>query len=436
MGLSVYGYLAVAWSVPLTAFVLMLAMMSVINKRVNWLLLRSVLGVVLGKPKTDQSTQTDARENSGKASENSTRIAADNSDPDAPDQYLYINFDEEHKEDSRRLTYIQRFLSDVLVAAILAIFVEIIFNSLILSSESVRNDAECPDFTAECFGRIGGEFIGPFDCKKNKNASFNISTPNLWCVGWVAQDVKVKDVLDTLGTCGGLLGIIASIVPVTYYLSYYTKCACPMTVTWILPCSPVGLLAFVVWYTWPLGPSATTVVVLSVVITMVFIGWSWAVRRSCDLPPLLGLESCQCGCFINRCCGWYRGYCCCECCRSCCPECIRPILTGKSKSYPWCCVRCNCCTICDDSCYECCYRRNSCCKKACPQCGDKCTTCCNGCLNCCCQREAEKFKDSHPELFPLPVNTVILMQPIPFPSKSPFSASGSPRKTGPFRKVT
>ena len=239
--------------------------------------------------------------------------------------------------------------------------------------------------------RSEAKVVGPFNCTKSGSTNLPFTSKTWWCVGWVYKEKNVRDVLDTLGICGGLLGLISSVVPLVYYLSYYKKCACPLSVTWIVPCIPPSILGLVVWHTHPVGPSVLSIVTLSVFITMVFLGWSWAAWRSCHHESCLELcfqiLTCFGKCYKILICGIR-----CSELRGC--ECCSLILTEKSKSYPWC-----CCTresaLNVHGCYKGC-RRN-------PWCWNK-------WLDFCCENEVEKSGPNNQESVPSAVHTAIQFQ--------------------------
>lgn len=372
MGFNRPYYEGLVYGVPLSFFVLIFIFLTVVNKRLNWLIIRGVLGIGF-------------EDGDGTKSEEQTK---EGTNKDVLGSYLYIDFTGEKKEDSARLTCMQRFLSDMLASAILAIFIAIIFNSLILATESVQANGQCPKFDAECFGgdRINGRVS--FNCTPNISISANLSSSSKtwWCVGWIYNEMNVKDVLDTLGTCGGLLGLVSSIVPFVYYFSYYKNCACSLSVTWIVPCIPFAALALVIWHTWPVGPSVLAFITLVVLIVMVYIGWSWAARRSCG-PQY----------YTKKCCGPI------DCSSFHCDNWCYRILTTKYKSYPWCCYN-KCCekeTL-SQRCYKCC--RSHCCY--------------NDCLDCCCGNEAENYKGNNGKSMQSPVHTAIQVEPMPSKKQS------------------
>ncbi|CAF3998180.1 unnamed protein product, partial [Rotaria sp. Silwood1] len=52
----------------------------------------------------------------------------------------------------------------MLASGILAVFVGILFNALILQYDMYQNGDACPDYNAYCFARNGAYDVGPFNC--------------------------------------------------------------------------------------------------------------------------------------------------------------------------------------------------------------------------------------------------------------------------------
>jgi hypothetical protein len=364
-------YEALVFGEPFLFFVLAFAVLTIINKRANWLFLRNILGI--GFPEGGGS---EAEEKGDK-----------NKSSDGFNTYLFTDFEEKQRDESTRLSNIQRFLSDALASTILAIFFTIICNALIISAETVQADGKCPFSNAECFEGNRSHSSSTFNCTKDGLTNLPSTSKTWWCVGWIYKDKGIKDVLDTLGICGGLLGLISSIVPLVYYISYYKNCVCSLSVTWIIPCIPPAVLGYVAWDTHPAGPSVLTLILLSVLITMVCVGWSWAARRSCDPKTCSELR-----CPINNCFG--------QCsltligCKECCEQYDCSMLNGKSKSYPWC-----CCTSRATQNISCCYtvcRENSFCYNKCKK-----------CLDFCCQNEYDKYNKKEKQSIPSPAYTAV-----------------------------
>jgi hypothetical protein len=118
----------------------------------------------------------------------------------------------------------------------------IIFQKLILSSSRITNTRECPNFTANCFVFQNQNDItphGPYTCKPGQIVNLSIQR-SMWCYNWVYNNKEISDILEALGICGGLLGIISSIVPFLYHLFSYEKCRFPCSIAYGLIC--IGIL--------------------------------------------------------------------------------------------------------------------------------------------------------------------------------------------------
>lgn len=254
-------YLSLAYGIPFGAFCLIFLLVTMIHKRVSWFVLHTVLGIDWSD-KSDQNNDhstdnkniitkiTNASKDKTTQEDQQTGGSNNSTGKRMIKTYLYIDFDGDYEEDISPLRCIERFLSDILASAVLAIFVAIIFDSLILSSGRIMVGAKCPAYAADCFGKNRSADVGPFSCDDNKYANFSVTSKTLWCVGWVYQNKNMNDVLDTLGTCGGLLGIISSIVPFVYYLSYYKRCfwlSCCCCI--LLPSIPLAALGYIIYLT-------------------------------------------------------------------------------------------------------------------------------------------------------------------------------------------
>jgi hypothetical protein len=73
-----------------------------------------------------------------------------------------------------------------------------------------------------------------------RNASY------LWCFGWVFDQLTAREVIDSIGVCGNLLGIISCVVPWTYHLSYYEDKPWKVFVWIWIPFLPLGTLITIV----------------------------------------------------------------------------------------------------------------------------------------------------------------------------------------------
>ncbi|CAF3770163.1 unnamed protein product [Rotaria sp. Silwood1] len=289
------NFIAISYAVPFSAFFIIFLFITMINRHSNWYILHSILGIDWKKDDKEKDETRLKSEHSGhcvhcgksftatvKTEANKTSEDLNNfNDENKVSVYLYIDFDEGEKKNDFLLPCYIRLFSDLLASAILAIFVSIIFSSVILENTTLDKGDKCPDYNASCFATIGTTHYGPYNCSKDNYANFSIDVDRFWCVGWVYKDKSAKDVLDTLGTCGGLLAIVASIVPLTYYLSYnrrkWWKISCLCI---ILPILPIAALGVALWLEWPRGISQLASTVFGVAIPMVVIGWCWGLHRS------------------------------------------------------------------------------------------------------------------------------------------------------------
>ena len=257
------NFLALAFGVPFGGFAVIFFLISVANRRVNWFLLKNVVGI-------------DWEDNSKKKDEDKKK----DKKKEIVKSYLSIQVDDGDVDGVPPLFCIVRFCSDLLASIILAIFLSIIFDTLIMSNQTLKWGDPCPAWDAYCFVNVPNAGNNRFNCSKGLPTNFSSYSPTIWCVGWVYPSVGVNDVLNTLGICGGLLGIVASIVPFTYYLSRYRNRFYLSVLCGIVPLIPIGMLGFIIWYTQPQAPSQIAIIVMALVILMVSIGWVWACWRS------------------------------------------------------------------------------------------------------------------------------------------------------------
>ncbi|CAM2716009.1 unnamed protein product [Rotaria socialis] len=344
------NYTALSYGVPFGSFAVLFILISIINKRSNWFILGLILGIdkatddppkpphcvycgstLTSSAKEDQSknsSDVDSKHlgycvtckkvfsapvksnpnigilpESGNCTQCKSKfnliVREEKVEPDKQplEKYLYIDF-ENGDDVVPQLKCFIRVLSDLLTAAILAVFVSIIFSELILSNQTVKNGRKCPTFDADCFTTQGNYDVLPYSCIDGNYVNISNYNDYVWCVAWVYQDKTAQDVLDTLGTCGGLLGIISCIVPLVYYLSYNKKhnwltCFCI-----VIPLSGFSGLAWMLWYTWDDRPSQLAVTAFAVAVSMMTIGWLWAVWRACFLKG--ADDGCSCYAFLDR----------------------------------------------------------------------------------------------------------------------------------------
>ena len=309
-------YVAYGYGIPMGTFGLAFVILSIIHRRANWFILNTILGIDWeGKNKDDDKKSEEKQ---------------------AFNKYLNVDISKDEGANVPPLWCIVRFVSDIIASAVIGIFASILLESLIIARVSIKVGEPCPDFDAECFGVKQYKSFGPFNCTIGGYTNFSVPSSTVQCIAWVYQRQSIHDVLEAIGTCGGLIGIIASIVPLVYYFSYYKKNLKLNLVCIILPLGPFVAGGVVFWYSQPEGPSNLTVITFAVVIAMSVIGWSWAFYRS-----YFSSESKNKCCTQFLQCKWPS-----KCCSLKCCSCIRKFLCRKYKYYPWCCFYYCCCRNC------------------------------------------------------------------------------------------
>jgi len=188
-------------------------------------------------------------------------------------------------------------------------------------------------------------------------------------------------VLDTLGTCGGLLGLVSCIIPLVYHLSRYRKSWCLSCICFIIPAGTMAGFGVLIWLYWERGQSAVSAIAIILVIALIITGWVWGFSSSLKRKVCFGYNCYRCSCcsccsccpccsfVFKKCNKWTKNrgasmekkcqeyYCCCGCCYCCrhcwyqfCTSCNR-ILCGIYECYPWDCL----CDICKSLlCSSCC----------------------------------------------------------------------------------
>jgi hypothetical protein len=223
-----------------------------------------IFSIILGIQYKSSSEPKGKTNNSNSAGQNKEYL----------EKYLYVDNDEEKGLKFRRSL---RLISYFLTTAILTVFLTVLFEGCVLSTKGIIVGTDCPDFDAHCFDTTDVfHTSGPFVCTPGEKADFNISVHYVWCVGLVIDRQEVNNVLEKIGTCGGLLGIISCVVPLVYYISYYESCPWKGWLWIWVPLSPFIALIIIGLYMRPAKPSMLTVISLSLVFCMALGGWIWA----------------------------------------------------------------------------------------------------------------------------------------------------------------
>lgn len=333
------NYASIAYGVPFGIFAFLFMIMTIVNKRANAFIIDNVLGV---KQKSNESSTTDIPSQKTPDSVSDKNLSAWSLEKHV-ETFLYI--EQPDTEQTQALPCILRFFCDFFSAAILTVLLEIIFEKCILANTSLDVGDQCPDWSADCFGQQNGtgtHAVGPFQCTKGQNATFPVTT-RLACFGWVYDDMTTDTVLNAIGVSGGLLGLIAGIVPLVYNVSYFRKQRWWISmICCLLPLSTIAAFCLVIWKTYPEAVTVLTIITFSLLITMTCGGWLWAVYQSwskwrnyegkCLHYILTCCKTCCCCCSPQR----YKKCCsplgrCFSCCFRCCSK--------PYKNYPCCCVR-------------------------------------------------------------------------------------------------
>jgi hypothetical protein len=275
---------------PVGFFLAIAIMLKIMGKNARFSIVSTILGI-----QCKSSSELKDETNNSKS---------DRQTEEDLEKYLYVdNTEKKYMKFSRRMRLISYFLT----TAILTVFLTILFEGCVLSTKGIIVGTNCPDFDAHCFDTTDVfHTSGPFVCTPGEKANFNISVRYVWCVGWVIDRQEVNNVLEKIGTCGGLLGIISCVVPLVYYISYYESCPWKGWFWIWVPLSPFIALIVIGLYIRPSKPSMLTVISLSLVFFMALGGWIWAMFSAYKTKPKYGKYSC------NRCCtfGYFS-----KCCR-------------------------------------------------------------------------------------------------------------------------
>jgi hypothetical protein len=149
-----------------------------------------------------------------------------------------------------------RFFIWLLTSLILSLSWTIIFDTIFLLTHRVIAGQSCPDYNADCFvfpTFLNTTPVGPYSCTPNQMATFP-TDGRIVCYAWVIGSQGTNDILQVLGTCGGLLGIVGSIVPFVYYLSYNLKCF-PCSIAYGFVTAFIAVAAIICLYIFKIGIS-------------------------------------------------------------------------------------------------------------------------------------------------------------------------------------
>ena len=194
------NFTIIVYAVPFGTGIFIFFFLILVNKRVNWFILRTILGVKW-EPKSEDkgnaessSTQNraevvGAEEQRGNSLEGQQKSNTTYIEP--IEEYLYIDFNGDDSSKSiPAIPWIIRLLSDVLAAAILGMFTAIISQSLIMTNVLVSNGEKYSDSDAYCFRSNPSTGTDTFNCTKNKCINSTVWTEQHGDV-WVGH-IKMK----------------------------------------------------------------------------------------------------------------------------------------------------------------------------------------------------------------------------------------------------
>lgn len=250
-------YIGCSYGIPWSFFVVLLIYLGILsNYRAAYFIVDIVLGIrripaeVPDKPNCPSTTDQQQSEET-----NNTKTTCCTC---SMSKFLcccrpFINFRADHLEYVSIFFYIKqdkkikfdrklRLISFFMTITILTVLLTFIYESCILSNATITIGDWCPDYEAQCFDEL---FMPVFNCTPYQKVNFDTDSTYVWCFGWIYDQMTFHKVIDAVGVCGGLLGIISCTVPWTYHLSYNEnkpwKAFC-----WIwVPCLPFGAAIFI-----------------------------------------------------------------------------------------------------------------------------------------------------------------------------------------------
>lgn len=312
------NYYALSYSVPFLSIVVIFGFLSIINRRASTFVHRSILGVEVdeddGVPSDKPNIKT----------------------------FLFVPVDDEAISNMQPLRLWIRLVTDLVCSLILAVFVTIIFQNLVLGFASVSEGGNCPTFTADCFPAGRSNQRTNYTCEPGSKANFYSGATFYYCFGFIYSTANAKDVIDTIGICGGLMGVISSIVPLVFYLSRYKACLGLSFSFIVIPLTIIALMIAIsrASFIGPEGLSTLAWIVFCLLLFMTLFGWIWGFVKSWQetKPTNKPIEICPfCCCFKDKPkdANWTEQPGCCqkEGCLS-----FKKLCTTQYKYYPFCCL--------------------------------------------------------------------------------------------------
>ena len=317
------NFYALSYSVPFLSLVVIYGFLCCLNRRASSFIHRSILGVEINTEDDDKSSQLK--------------------------QFFFVPIDDDVIENSPPIPCWIRIVSDLLCSAILAVFVAIIFQNLILGFQSVSEGGDCPSFQSYCFPAGRSEQTTNYTCAPGSKVNFSSPSNVYYCFGFLYSTVDAKEVVEVVGICGGLMGVLSSIVPLVYYLTRQKACLC-VSLSFIL--LPIGIIILMIVisrasFIGPEGLSTLSWIIFSLLIFMTGIAWIWGFIKSWQNTATMSSEKLQtietcpfCYCFPP-----HREGTCCKTRSNCCESCqgLTKLCNRRYFYYPFCCLSvCNC----------------------------------------------------------------------------------------------
>lgn len=319
---SYFWYQFYSYMIPFFTFIVIYIILLSVGEKARWFIVKLVIGLDrnTGKEESDNKPKLESTQKQSQNGKLATQSQGSSRTAGTSDQYenvetvkqlFSVEIADELPQDNKnplKLGFILKCLGFTVTVAILTIFMTIIFQTCVLSFEVIRSNKKC-SYDAECFSKTGFlDASGSYNCTKDEAIDIlNGTNSKLTCFAWVVTEQKTNEVLDTIGTCGGLLGIVSCIVPLVYYITKARKSCVWLIICILLPLAPTGALIGIIVYMQPDAPSMLTVFTLAIVIAMTLFAYLWAVFDymswlHCLSDRLLSVEE-----FFKRKCCW----CCC-----------------------------------------------------------------------------------------------------------------------------
>lgn len=96
----------------------------------------------------------------------------------------------------------------------LALALMVLFEGCILASAGLYPGDSCPDDPMTCFVFDNTTTSGPvsaFDCAPGNISLIPSNASNAWCYGWVVKRNTVSRVINQIGICGGIIGVLGTL---------------------------------------------------------------------------------------------------------------------------------------------------------------------------------------------------------------------------------